>query len=92
LAKWRSYSLQATERTGIKVKITQSVVDRERFTTSGCMTPNSRSSAWAVGMTCKTFYASTEYRGRFLRRKIGRGDVMTAAEARNEARSMLADM
>jgi Arm DNA-binding domain len=79
----------------MKIKITQTVVDKQRYTTSGTRWLHDvelRGFCLAVGMTCKTFYASTEYRGRLMRRKVGRADVMTAAEARNEARSMLADM
>jgi integrase len=79
----------------MKIKITQTVVDKQRHTTSGTRWLHDvelRGFCLAVGMTTKTFYASTEYRGRSMRRKVGRSDVMTAAEARNEARSMLADM
>ena len=79
----------------MKIKITQSVVDRQQHTTSGTRWLHDvelRGFCLAVGMGVKTFYAATEHRGRSLRRKVGRSDVMTAAEARNEARSMLADM
>jgi hypothetical protein len=77
----------------MKVKITQSVVDRQQYTASGTRWLHDtelRGFCFAVGMTCRTYYASCEYRGRLMRRKVGRDDVLTAAEARNEARSMLA--
>jgi hypothetical protein len=75
----------------MQVKLTQTVVDRELSTTSGTRWLHDtelRGFALAVGMTCRTFYASCEVRGRFVRRKVGRSDVLTAAEAR----SMLAVM
>jgi integrase len=79
----------------MKIKITQTVVDKQRHTTSGTRWLHDtelRGFCLAVGMTCRTYYASCEYRGRLMRRKVGRDDVLTAAEARNKARSMLALM
>jgi integrase len=79
----------------MRVKITQTAVDKTPLTSSGTVWLHDvelKGFCCAVGMTCKTFYASTEYRGRLMRRKVGRADVLTAAEARNKARSMLALM
>lgn len=48
----------------MRVKITQSVVDRQGFTTSGTRWLHDtelRGFCLAVGMTTRTFYASTEY-------------------------------
>ena len=62
------------------VKITQTVVNRQQFTTSGTRWLHDtelRGFSLAVGMTTRTFYAGTEYRGRLMRRKVGRSDVLT---------------
>lgn len=43
-----------------------------------------------VGKRSKTYFAQREVRGRTIRAKIGRHSLMTAEEARREARQILA--
>jgi len=72
-------------------KLTQAVVDRLPFSDTTIWYHDQELAGFnlSVGQKSKTFYAAHEFKGRFLRIKIGRADVVRVNVARDLARNVL---